>query len=146
MSFLDDLSSGLADVGNSISQKTKDISESTKIGIELSRNRDRRAEEILKLGEAVYADHQKGVTGDYSEILAELDRIEEVISKLQDNRAVIKGSIICDKCGAEVPQGTAFCSACGNKIRTPEFVKCPACGVELPGETKFCVKCGAKIQ
>src|SRR5215210_1722348 len=75
--------------------------------------------------------------------------------------------IYCSNCGADLPDGVAFCDACGTPVRgqgqaqgqgqptafaqgAPSHssigsVICPVCGVgALPGEA-FCDNCGAAL-
>lgn len=60
----------------------------------------------------------------------------------------------CSNCGAKIPEGGKFCSACGSPAvrytdERKEFVgkvkKCPACGEELPSFTAICPACGHEI-
>lgn len=66
-------------------------------------------------------------------------------------------AIICPKCGVSLPDGAAFCDACGTPLRgqsqgAPQAtaapigsVVCPVCGAAaLPGEA-FCDNCGAAL-
>lgn len=47
---------------------------------------------------------------------------------------------VCSFCGAVLPRGSVFCSACGKKIGT----LCPKCGHSLKQTDKYCPKCGQK--
>ena len=69
-------------------------------------------------------------------------------------------AIYCPNCGIELPDGVAFCDACGTPLRgqnqagpasqsasSPSMgsVACPVCGAAtLPGEA-FCDNCGASL-
>jgi uncharacterized membrane protein YhaH (DUF805 family)/RNA polymerase subunit RPABC4/transcription elongation factor Spt4 len=53
----------------------------------------------------------------------------------------------CEKCGAEVADGVAFCPSCGTRaIPTQQLPACGKCGETIPEGTKFCAKCGAPAQ
>ena len=53
----------------------------------------------------------------------------------------------CEKCGAEVADGVAFCPSCGTRaIPTQQLPTCGKCGETIPEGTKFCAKCGAPAQ
>jgi OmpA-OmpF porin, OOP family len=54
----------------------------------------------------------------------------------------------CQKCGAELAEGNAFCRKCGARressaepAATQQF--CTKCGAALAADAKFCAKCGA---
>ena len=49
--------------------------------------------------------------------------------------------MICKQCGAQLPEGSAFCGACGAAVERPGF--CVRCGAPLPEGAAFCGACGA---
>ena len=55
--------------------------------------------------------------------------------------------MFCQKCGNQIPEGSAFCSKCGTKVVEEPISKdvfCSKCGNKLsPGE-RFCNRCGTK--
>ncbi|MCR4615186.1 MAG: SPFH domain-containing protein [Clostridiales bacterium] len=55
-----------------------------------------------------------------------------------------QATVKCQKCGADLPEGSKFCLQCGEKY-TPstagETVVCPSCGKTVP-QGKFCLECG----
>jgi hypothetical protein len=46
----------------------------------------------------------------------------------------------CPKCGAELKDGTSFCTECGSKIER----HCISCGQVLKADDMFCPACGAR--
>ena len=57
----------------------------------------------------------------------------------------------CEKCGAALGEGQAFCTACGTRQSEPPKAEpakifCVACGSPLDPGAKFCVKCGTSVQ
>ena len=146
MSIIDKLSSGMTEAGNTITQKAKDISEQSRISGEIAKNKSRRQEYIAKLGEAYYQAQKKGEPGDFEELIHEIDLVDGILANLTDSLYQLKGIVICEQCGTEVPKGSIFCSSCGAQVRQPNFVKCSKCGAELPLGTRFCVQCGTRIE
>ncbi len=54
----------------------------------------------------------------------------------------------CEKCNNIVPDDSAFCSHCGNKIEKPQEPsshQCEKCGNTLPLDSEFCHYCGNQI-
>ena len=49
--------------------------------------------------------------------------------------------MICKQCGAQLPEGSAFCGACGAAVEKPGF--CVRCGAPLQEGAAFCGACGA---
>ncbi|MBQ0017373.1 MAG: SPFH domain-containing protein [Clostridiales bacterium] len=48
---------------------------------------------------------------------------------------------VCDKCGAEMKEGSKFCPECGKK----QGFSCPKCGASVSKNAKFCPECGEKL-
>ncbi len=57
-------------------------------------------------------------------------------------------SVICPKCGYELPDGAKFCGSCGTNLaalkRAAENI-CANCGSQLKEGAKFCNVCGTKV-
>ena len=55
-------------------------------------------------------------------------------------------TVICAKCGKELPEGSKFCLECGTKIEilSENEIICPSCGNKTP-KGKFCMECGASL-
>ncbi|MCE1245636.1 MAG: SPFH domain-containing protein [Firmicutes bacterium] len=52
--------------------------------------------------------------------------------------------VACPSCQAQVPQGSKFCSNCGNPTAPPK-PKCPGCQAEVHEGAKFCPNCGQSM-
>ena len=61
--------------------------------------------------------------------------------RLIQERSQIRGIMSCPSCGAENPEGSSFCEACGARIQPA----CPACGSEYRPGARFCRACGAAL-
>ena len=55
----------------------------------------------------------------------------------------------CKNCGGDLPDGQAFCTACGmRRDEVPATIAashCTACGAELESGLRFCTRCGAPV-
>lgn len=146
MSIINKLSSGMTEAGNTITQKAKGLSEQTKISGEISKNKTRREEYIRKLGEAYYQLRKTGECEELEVLVQEIDLVDGILEKLTDSLNQLKGIVVCEQCGTEVPKGSAFCPSCGNQVRQPETIRCMKCGAELAAGSRFCIQCGSKIE
>ena len=84
-----------------------------------------------------------------AEAQAAAARSEQQLQSAQAEPApVAPASDTCVNCGAEMPSGMRFCSACGTAAPQPGEAPhppsgvCSACGTANPPEFKFCSKCG----
>lgn len=50
--------------------------------------------------------------------------------------------IVCSNCRAQNPEGTKFCSSCGQSL----LDTCPNCQAAIDKNTKFCPECGTNVQ
>ncbi|MCU0860123.1 MAG: zinc-ribbon domain-containing protein [Thermoplasmata archaeon] len=49
------------------------------------------------------------------------------------------------RCGAEVPEGSRFCSSCGNQYFPMVNRKCPECGKNVKSSKTECPHCGKSL-
>lgn len=55
------------------------------------------------------------------------------------------GSLICENCGTENPEGARFCMECGLALEK-HTEACPVCGTVNPPDAKFCMGCGLNLE
>jgi hypothetical protein len=53
--------------------------------------------------------------------------------------------MFCPSCGNKLPEGAAFCSACGARTQDRAPGVCMACGTTLPEGAEFCIGCGKAV-
>lgn len=71
-------------------------------------------------------------------------RITMVITRFEEV------AMICPHCGAQLSDGSTFCTNCGTRLDTvantlPKKRFCTSCGAEIPAGSSFCVQCGAPV-
>lgn len=145
MSLIDKIGNGVIGAGNSISQKAKDISEQSRINSELAKYKAQKEECFKKLGEAVYGARTNGREPEVEDIIKEIQVVDGFIKNLSNSLNDVRGVVVCDSCGQEIPRDSAFCPSCGKKLELPDSLECPKCRAKLEIGAKFCVKCGTKV-
>lgn len=55
--------------------------------------------------------------------------------------------MFCQKCGKEIPDGSAFCGECGTKAGgDPQLKFCKHCGAKITADAVMCVHCGRQVE
>lgn len=106
-------------------------------------------ENYLLLGKAymnIHATDYEEATAVYAkEILVSEEKRKHYHHELMK----IRGLILCENCGFEVPQNAWFCCNCGKKLPEPEIIipvgqsRCGNCGHVQKADLKFCMNCGS---
>lgn len=149
MTLLDSLSRKASGVREKAIQKTKEISDITRLNSQISEEEKQLSNYYYQLGKQFYSVHTADCEDDFkplfNSILEAEKKIEEMKKQVQD----LKGVQICVKCGAEVDRSASFCSSCGEpvpKTAVPEevynTVVCDKCGAKNKKGNRFCTYCG----
>lgn len=115
MEFLDKLQGTIKSAGKEVSQKAKELSETTKLKMDIKSKEELLQKKYAELGQIYYEkfkDDESQEYAQFAEIKTTLEEIEEKKKELLN----VKGAIACPKCGAQLPEGVSFCSSCGEKI------------------------------
>ncbi|NPV26076.1 MAG: zinc ribbon domain-containing protein [Firmicutes bacterium] len=127
--FFDKLKQGLGKGVTTVSAKSKEWVEATKVKTEIDQLKQQKKDAIEELGHIVYAmlkndkfDLEK-VNLKYAriaqidqEIKNKEDELEEIHVKTQQTLGKPITSGFCPQCGNGVTQGAKFCAKCGHKI------------------------------
>lgn len=152
MDFFGDLSKKFSQAARSVTERTKEGVESTKLAVDLRAAKSELEARLAELGRAYY----DSVTLEGREVPEELiQKVRESVALVdsltaQRDRALRQNR--CPACGAVQAQEARFCSNCGRPMPEPapaveeepevETEYCPACGAMREGNAKFCVVCG----
>lgn len=119
MAFFDKIGESLTSAGKEVTQKAREVSEITKLKLDIKAKEDYVQGQYALLGMDYYAKHKDEENCDEAEqfflireALAEIDRMEAEVLHL-------KGAVECQNCGAQMPVGASYCSSCGAKINDP---------------------------
>ena len=151
MAFFDELGKTLSMAGQAAVQKTKDVTETTKLNMMISEEEKNIKNLYLQIGELYVSihgnDYESGFSALMEAVKASQDKIDECRRHIQD----IKGQIPCEKCGALLPSEAAFCSSCGaavvrQAIPSANHLVCSSCGAKYDKDACFCYVCGQPIE
>ncbi|MCR5098355.1 MAG: zinc ribbon domain-containing protein [Lachnospiraceae bacterium] len=112
MDFFDKLGDRLIEVGREVSDRARDVSDSTKMQYEIRRKKQELDEIYKDLGRKYYEDNKDSADDQITAIRETLAEIEEMEVKV----AGFKGGRRCNKCGAVVPMDSGYCNKCGAKL------------------------------
>jgi len=153
MEFFNDLSKRFTSVAKTVSEKTKDSVEVTRIANDLRVQKNALEQLYTELGKACYAVRMGDGEAEQAEQLAE--RIQKTLARIEElsaQRDAIRDVRRCPGCGAVMTKEARFCSSCGRRL--PEDAPapaaedvgsaeyCPDCGAQRTGEERFCAVCG----
>lgn len=116
MAFFDELKKGLSVTGQTVAQKTKEISETVQLKAQLNSEKDAIAKAYAAIGKQVFeaaeADEAEKYAAEFETIRESLEKIAELEAQL----TALDGCIYCGECGARIEKNSAFCNKCGAKV------------------------------
>ena len=151
MGFLDNLSRKVSEAGQKTIEKTKEIADITRLNTMISEEQRVVSTTYQKIGKTYAELHRDDPEEAFADMIRIINTAEEKVKGYERRIQDIKGVQRCEKCGASVPNGAAFCSSSGATMPKitpllPEcFVQCQRCGAEVKEGTRFCTSCGAPM-
>lgn len=155
MAFLDEIDRKLTIWGHGAIQKTKEVSDTTKISGNIRSLENQKKECFAEIGKLYYSEIYSGKE---REELADslkiwIEKIDNLAVEIEEKRqqlSLLKGTIVCPNCNADIPQNSMFCNSCGFKIEQKKEIhntkRCVQCGHGLDEQQMFCSNCGAKVE
>lgn len=149
MAFWDNFERKATDATANVVSKVKGVSDITRLNSMVSEEENRIREIYFKIGQTYVALHGRDNEAGFADLLNALKasqlKIEQCKQEIMDIRGVQK----CERCGAEVAAGAAFCMTCGAqipKIQPKPAVnagrRCKKCGATVAPNARFCTSCG----
>ena len=149
MAFWDNFEKKATDATANVVSKVKGVSDITRLNSMVSEEENRIREIYFKIGQTYVALHGRDNEAGFADLLNALKasqlKVEQYKQEIMDIRGVQK----CERCGAEVAAGAAFCMTCGAqipKIQPKPAVntgrRCKKCGATVAPNARFCTSCG----
>ena len=115
MAFFEQIGKKLTDAGQGVAQQTKNIADVARLNVAISEKERKIAQLYTVIGQSYYEKHKDDPNVEIPEV-AEVNALVAEIAQSRQEISQIKGVQNCPACGAEVSDGAAFCTACGNKL------------------------------
>ena len=151
MAFFENLGQKISSAGQNVAQQTKNLTEVTRLNSQVSSLEKQITELYTAIGRAYY-EASKDAPAIAAEEVQKVNEMFAQIAEAKERIKEIRGVGKCPQCGADVPQGAQFCSACGCKIEQPKPEEkpgkpvCSNCGAVLEPGSLFCTSCGHKVE
>lgn len=155
MGFFDNLGKNISGFSQATIQKGKDVASTAKYNRMISDEEKNISKLCESLGRRYCALHAADYEDSMAELMQEIQAAQERIKEYTDAIKELQGIIKCEKCGADIPNGAAFCPECGTPnamysdpavSEAPVVAFCTNCGSQLTPGYKFCAACGAKVE
>lgn len=150
MAFFEQLGKKISDAGQGISQSTKNLAEISRLNSAIAEDKKHIAGYTAAIGESYYRRHRDDPMNEEPERINNINKLYAEIARYEDRIKELRGIGKCPNCGADVPNGAAFCNACGARQQPPKAMETPVSGVEcpnchniIPEGNRFCTNCGA---
>lgn len=148
MAFFDNLSKRVSETTAKAMQKAQELSEISRINSLISEEEKKINATYYQIGKLYVSVHGSDGEENFSGMVAAVLEGEQKINDYRRQIQNIKGIQRCEKCGAEVARGVAFCSSCGApmpKVENPlpdDVIRCENCGTMVKRGMRFCTSCG----
>lgn len=152
MGIFDNIGKTISDASQGAIQKGREMADVAKYNSLISEEEKKTSGIFEQLGRKYL--EVKGDSPDdaFKEYIAALKISDEKVKEYQKKIIELKGVTKCPSCGAEVPNGSMFCSVCGSKVivvtqQVTEAEKhCSSCGAVISSGSKFCTSCGKAVE
>ena len=156
MEYFNVIGKKFSNVAKSVTEKTKDSVEVTRIASDLRIQRNALEQLYAELGKVCYAIRMGDGDAEQAEQLAgRVQRTLARIEELEAQRDAIRDVRRCPSCGAVMAREARFCSSCGKRMpedapqaeEVPaEAEYCPDCGAQRGENDRFCPVCGRPFE
>lgn len=122
MAFFDDLGKVLAETGQTVVNKTKDLTELTRLSARVT-DLQRKNDQLYKTIGKLYMEHYGDSPEDaFKGAVSSIKENQKKIAGYKEDIKQLKGIKKCSSCGADVSGSSQFCSKCGAKVEDTDVV------------------------
>lgn len=121
MAFFDEIKRSASDVAEKAAKKTNELTNIAKLNMNIKSCESKLGSVYEEIGRMFYSAERSGE--DYtSEIAANImkaDKLKADIAATKAKLAKLKKVLVCEGCGNEISEASAYCSYCGLKVVKP---------------------------
>lgn len=152
MSIFDELGKKITETGRNAVQKTKEMTDVSKMNSYISQEEKRINSLYYEIGKLYYTIHASDYEENFADVVNEIKEAENKIESFRREIQTIKAVKRCTSCGAEIPENARFCLSCGAKVQEEQKSLeentniCKSCGAVVEEGAKFCTSCGTLME
>ncbi len=153
MSIFDQIGEKITSTGQETITKAKNFTETTKLNSKISDLERQISLAFTGIGRAYYESHKDDPAVEFPDRIEQISQLYKEIQQYKEQIQKIKGTPVCQACGAPLLPGALFCNACGQKIQKeppaaeprPSAAVCPNCHAPVSEGAAFCASCGTPL-
>ena len=154
MAFFDGMDRKLSQFGQSVSNKSREVSEGMRLSSAIKAEEEKQNNLYREVGKYYFENCAANAEGQLKVLCDQIVASMELTSQYKQQQNVLKRMISCPNCGAQIPANSGFCNVCGSKIEKqippapqPGAGKiCPKCQKTVEADAVFCTFCGNKFE
>ena len=154
MAFFDEMDRKLSQFGQSVSNKSREVSEGMRLSSAIKAEEEKQNNLYREVGKYYFENCAANAEGQLKVLCDQIVASMELTSQYKQQQNVLKGMVSCPNCGAQIPANSGFCNACGSKIEKqvppapqPGAGKiCPKCQKTVEADALFCTFCGNQFE
>ena len=140
MAFFDEMDRKLSQFGQSVSNKSREVSEGMRLSSAIKAEEEKQNNLYREVGKYYFENCAANAEGQLKVLCDQIVASMELTSQYKQQQNVLKGMVSCPNCGAQISANSGFCNVCGSKI---EKQVSPA---PQPGAGKICPKCQKTVE
>ncbi len=113
MSFFNDLGKKISDTTHNVVEKTKTSTDTMRLNSLINDEERNIQAAYVAIGKKYVELHTNDAEPDFSESLASIAESQKKIEEYREQIRKNKHLLICQSCGAEIPEAVLFCTKCG---------------------------------
>ena len=154
MAFFDEMDRKLSQFGQSVSNKSREVSEGMRLSSAIKAEEEKQNNLYREVGKYYFENCAANAEGQLKVLCDQIVASMELTSQYKQQQNVLKGMVSCPNCGAQISANSGFCNVCGSKIEkqvspAPQpgaGMICPKCQKTVEADALFCTFCGNQFE